>query len=102
MFYVIKNWIISRASYFRLTLIVRYCFHLVFKENHKTEELKYEGRWFCLFFCWQLQTRYHIFGLCQRCGRSWLEEEERTEAVLVFLSTRHLRRNSVTHLKPSK
>lgn len=43
-----------------------------------------------------------FLGLCQRCGRSWLEEEERTEAVLVFLSTRHLRRNSVTHLKPSK
>lgn len=70
------------------------------KVSHKTEELKYEVRWF--FFCWQLQTRYHIFGLCQRRGRSWLEEEERTEAALVFLSARHLRRNSVTHLKPSK
>lgn len=58
----IKNWIISRAAHFRLTIILRKCFQLVFKENQKTEELKYEGRWFCLFFCWQLQTRYHIFG----------------------------------------
>lgn len=73
-------------------------FLLLFKGSHKTEE--HEVRWF--FFCCQLQTRYHIFGLCQSGGRSWLEEEERTEAALVFLSARHLRRNSVTHLKPSK
>lgn len=66
----------------------------------QTEELKHEVRWF--FFCWQLQTRYHIFGLCQSGGRGWLEEEEKTEAALVFLSAGHLRRNSVTHLKPSK
>lgn len=81
-------------------ILFYFFFHLLFKGSHKTEELKHEVRWF--FFCWQLQTRYHIFGLCQRCGRSWLEEEERTEAALVFLSARHLRRNSVTHLKPSK
>lgn len=64
-----------------------------------TEELKHEVRWF--FFCWQLQTRYHIFRLCQSAGHGWLEEEG-TEAALVLLSARHLRRNSVTHLKPSK
>lgn len=29
-------------------------------------------------------------------------KKRRTEAALVFLSARHLRRNSVTHLKPSK
>lgn len=71
------------------------------KGSHKTEELKHGVRWF-FFFCWQLQTRYHIFGLCQSVDHSWLEEEERTVAALVFLSVRHLRRNSVTHLKPSK
>lgn len=76
-----------------------FVFLLLFKRCHKTEELKHEVRWF--FFCWQLQTRYHIFGLCQSGGRGWLEEEK-TEAALAFLSTGHLRRNSVTHLKPSK
>lgn len=35
-------------------------------------------------------------------GRPQLEEEEKTDAALVFQSTGpHLRRNSVTHLKPS-
>lgn len=74
-------------------------FLLFFKSSHKTEELRHEV--FFVFF-WQLQTRYHIFGLCLG-GRPQLEEEERTDAALVFLSAGpHLRRNSVTHLKPSK
>lgn len=102
----IQNWIINRHIYvYYIFLKCLLEFDKTFlswssEGSHKIEELKHEVRWF--FFCWQLQTRYHIFGLCQRCGRSWLEEEERTEAALEFLSTRHLRRNSVTHLKPSK
>lgn len=66
---------------FLLLLLLLFFFFLIFtfffcssKGSHKTEELKHEVRWF--FFCWQLQTRYHIFGLCQSGGRSWLEEEE--------------------------
>lgn len=75
-------------------------FYFLFFKRKPQDRGAQEVKWF--FFCWQLQTRYHIFGLCQSGGRSWLEEEERTDAALVFLSARHLRRNSVTHLKPSK
>lgn len=81
-------------------LTFNWFYFLFFKRKPQNRGAQYEVKWF--FFCWQLQTRYHIFGLCQSGGRSWLEEEERTEAALVFLSARHLRRNSVTHLKPSK
>lgn len=37
---------------------------LFFKGSHKTAEHRHWSK--VLFFRWQLQTRYHIFGLCLR------------------------------------